>query len=122
MIGRKIIDTKEVTLSEVTEILSTTPEEELSFEQVKTLEYAKKIAKIPKEKVEAAVEELLAAVDKIDRSKAIKIIDLMPESEAEIRGLFTKEIYTLNDEAISKILEIVNKYKSKGGEQIKKQK
>jgi len=109
MIGKKILDRKEVTLREVAEILSST-DEELGFEQAKTLEYAKKMAKLDAEKEKKMIEELMAEIEKIDRAKAVKIVDLLPRTEDEVKEIFAKEIYTLNDEEVKKVLEIVGKY------------
>ncbi|MGB9614803.1 MAG: hypothetical protein ACPL3B_04845, partial [Fervidobacterium sp.] len=49
MIGKKILDSKEVTLAEVKDILEMPSDLEMGFEQAKTLEYAKKITKLDKE-------------------------------------------------------------------------
>lgn len=110
MIGRKVLDLRDATLGEVSKILGEIPETELGFEQMKALEYAKTVAKLPPEKAEALVEELLLAVEKLDRTKATKIADLLPSSEGEVRALFTKEMYVLTDDEVNKILEAVKKY------------
>jgi DNA-directed RNA polymerase subunit F len=109
MLGRRITDIKEINLDEVHEILeqSTT---DLGFEQVKTLEYSKKFTKLPKEKATEMVEELMAAVAKINRAKATKIADLMPKKADEVSAIFVKEIFTLTEEEVQKIIETVNKY------------
>lgn len=109
MIGRKIIDSKDITLGEVSEVLNVSTGEELGFEQSKTLEYAKKFEKIPKGGAETAIEELMQ-IEKISRQKAVKIVDIAPTNEAEVRVIFVKEIFTLSDEDVKKIIDIVGKH------------
>ncbi|MEM4590070.1 MAG: RNA polymerase Rpb4 family protein [Candidatus Micrarchaeia archaeon] len=110
MIGKKILDIKEVTLAEVKEILEMPSEIEMGFEQAKTLEYAKKMTKLSKEKAEEMINELMSEVTKLNRAKTVKIVDLMPKKKEEIDQIFSKETYSLTEDEINKILEIVSKY------------
>jgi len=111
MIGKKILDSKEVTLSEVKEILEMPSDIEMGFEQAKTLEYAKKMAKLDKEKAEEMIAELMREVAKLNRAKSVKIVDLMPRKKEEIDQIFSKETYSLTEDEINKIIEIVEKYR-----------
>jgi len=110
MLGRKIVDVKDVSLDEVREILEQQGATELGFEQVKTLGYSKKFAKMPKEKATEMVEELMAAVAKINKQKATKLVDILPKTADEVGAIFVKETFTLTEEEVQKIIEIVNKY------------
>jgi DNA-directed RNA polymerase subunit F len=112
MIGRKILDARTATLGEVSNILKDIPETEIGFEQMKTVEYVKSVLKIPQEKAEKLIEELLSAVEKLDRAKATKLADILPTTEDEVRAFFVKEMYILTDAEINKIIEIISKYKS----------
>ena len=109
VLGRRIVDIKDVNLDEVRQILEQSSTE-LGFEQVKTLEYSKKFAKLPKEKAAEMTEELMEAVAKINRTKAVKIVEIMPKKADEISAIFAKETFTLTDEEVQKIIETVNKY------------
>jgi len=109
MIGRRVVASKDVSLSEVSEILNKVSEENLGFEQSKTLTYAKKFTKVSKEDADLMAKELMEN-DKITRSKAVKIIDLMPQNAGEIKAIFSKETFALSDEEISSIVEIAKKY------------
>ncbi|MCX7662105.1 MAG: RNA polymerase Rpb4 family protein [Candidatus Omnitrophica bacterium] len=109
MIGKKILDVREVTLAEVKEILEMPSEIEMGFEQAKTLEYAKKMTKLNKEEAEEMVNELMGEIAKLNRAKAVKIVDLMPKKKEELDQIFAKETYSLTEEEINKILEIVAK-------------
>lgn len=109
MIGRRTIDVKEVPLAEVKEILEMPSDIEAGFEQTKTLEYSKKVAKLDKKKAYEMIDEIMAAIAKINRAKAVKIVDLMPKTPEEITQLFAKETFTLTEEETAKVIEIVKK-------------
>ena len=110
MIGRRTIDVKEVPLAEVREILEMPSDIEVGFEQAKTLDYSKKVAKLDKKKSYEMIDEIMAAVAKINRAKAVKIVDIMPKKAEEIAPLFAKETFTLTEEEIAKLIEIVGNY------------
>ena len=110
MIGKKTLDVREATLTEVKEILEMPSETEMGFEQAKTMEYSKKMAKLDKETSEEMIKELMSEVAKLNRGKAVKIVDLMPAKKEEIDQIFVRETYSLNEEEAAKIIEIVQKY------------
>lgn len=107
MIGKRVISSKAVSLPEVAEILGGA--EELGFEQTKTLAHARKFAKLSKEKAEELITELME-IERVSREKAVKIADLLPKSVAEVKSIFAKEIYSMSDEEVAKIIEIVGKH------------
>ena len=109
MLGKRIIASKDVTLAEVSEILSKVTEEELGFEQSKTFTYSNNFAKLSKEDADAMGKELMQT-DKVSRAKAVKIIDLMPKNADEVKAIFSKETFALSDEEISGITDVVKKY------------
>ena len=82
---------------------------EAGFEQTKTLEYSKKVAKLDKPKSYEMIDELMAAVAKINRAKAVKIVDLMPKTPEEIAQIFAKETFALTEDEVAKVIEIVKK-------------
>ena len=110
MIGRRTIDVKEVPLAEVREILEMPSDIEAGFEQTKTLDYSKKVTKLEKANAYEMIDELMAAVAKINHAKAVKITDLMPKTPEEIAQLFAKETFTLTEDETAKIIEIVKKH------------
>jgi DNA-directed RNA polymerase subunit F len=110
MIGRKILDSRNATLGEVSKILGEIPEAELGFEQMKSLEYTKTVSKLSHDKAHKLIEELMSAVEKLDNTKATKIADILPITEAEVRSFFAKEIYSLTEDEVNKIIEVVKKY------------
>jgi len=109
MIGRRIIASKDVALAEVSEILSKVSEEELGFEQSKTLEYTKKFSKLSREDSDELIKELMEN-SKISRTRAVKLVDLMPISADSVKALFLKETFSLSDEEITWILNTIKKF------------
>ena len=111
MIGKKIIETRPATVSEVAEVLSERKGDgELGFEQQATLEYAEKFSKLKKEK-SGKLKGELAKMEKISADAAAKIADLMPKRASELTLIFAKERYSLNDKEAEEIISIVEKYR-----------
>ena len=112
MIGRRIVASKDVSLAEVAEILSQVTEEELGFEQSKTREYTKKFSKLEKKDSDDMIKDLMQN-SKVSRSKAVKIIDLMPSNAVAVKALFAKETFSFSDEEVTWVLGVVKDYSKK---------
>lgn len=100
-----------VSLSEVKNILEKEAKKrELSYEQNLALEHAKHFSKISMTKAKQMVDELLQ-IERITEPFAYKIVDILPMHPEEVRAIFAKERFTLEDKEIKKIIEIVEKYR-----------
>ena len=109
MIGKKIVETDPITISEVKDMLEKFSEtHELTYEQNLTLDHVGKFSKLDAESSAKLVEELLEIVKK---KYAVRITDIMPEDLADLRLIFAKERVPIKKEDLEKILEIVNKYR-----------
>jgi len=109
MIGKKIVETDPITISEVKDMLEKFSEtHELTYEQNLTLDHVGKFSKLDSESSKKLVEELLEIVKK---KYAVRITDIMPEDLADLRLIFAKERIPIKKEDLEKILEIVNKYR-----------
>lgn len=109
MIGRHRAAAREVVLAEVVDMLAEA-ESELGFEQARALAYARKFAKLPKDKAEQLITELMQN-PRITRAKAVKLADLLPTDATTIKLIFAKEIYQPSEEDIARIIETISKYK-----------
>lgn len=106
MIGKKTIDDKPVSLSDVKAILSTRKETgELTYEQKVSFDYVKKFSKVNQKKITEAMESLVS--EGIDEKTAVKIINVMPSNPEQIKLIFEKARFDLKEPQIKKILEIV---------------
>ena len=102
---------KPVTLAEVKNTLKKISKErkEMIYEQKVALEHATKFGKLPIKKIADMIKELIKIKD-INEIHAIKIADILPKNEDDIKTIFAKERITISAEDIKKILDIVIKY------------
>jgi len=100
-----------VPLSEVKNILEKEAKKrELSYEQNLALEHAKHFSKVSITKSKQMADELMQ-IERITEPFAYKIVDILPMHPEEVRAIFAKERFTLEDKEIKKIIEIVEKYR-----------
>ena len=104
-------EVKPVSLSEAKNILKKVSKDrkELLYEQRIALEHAQKFAKLPVKKTNDLIKEL-ASLEFLEEIHAIKIADLLPTTEDDVKTIFAKERITLSESEIKKILEIIRKY------------
>jgi DNA-directed RNA polymerase subunit F len=100
-----------VSLAEVKNLLEKeSKKRELSYEQNLALEHAKHFAKIGISKAKKMADELMK-IERITEPFAYKIVDILPMHPEEVRAIFAKERFTLEDKEIKQIIEIVEKYR-----------
>jgi len=111
MIGKEVTGEKPVPLAKVLELLEKQKKQgELEYGQRLTYDYAQKFAKLDVKKTEELIGELLK-IEKIREHQAIALVDLMPEKKEDVELIFAKERTMLEEEDITKILELIKKYK-----------
>ena len=110
MIFMKVIDVKPVGMPEAKKImLSREKKKELSYEQKIALEHLNKFTKLNAPDAEKFLEDL-SQVLRMSSETMVKILDLAPQNPDELRMIFAREKFSLKDEEINKILEIVKRY------------
>lgn len=115
MIIKKVISEELITLPEVRDTLNAIREtrekagQELRYEQKRAVEHANKFSKIGAKESRDMVNELLT-LEKMKLDIAIKIANLCPRSKDELRAIYAKERFTLNDAELKSILDIIAKY------------
>ncbi|HTY91195.1 MAG TPA: RNA polymerase Rpb4 family protein [Methanocella sp.] len=115
MIIKKVMSEELITLPEVRETLNAIREDrekagqELRYEQKRAVEHANKFSKVGAKESRDMVNELLT-LEKMKLDIAIKIANLCPRSKDELRAIYAKERFTLNDAELKNILDIVAKY------------
>ena len=82
---------------------------EMLYEQKNALEHANKFAKLTIKKTEDIIKEL-QKIDLIQETHAIKIADILPKNQDDVKAIFAKERISIGDNEIKKILDIVAKY------------
>jgi DNA-directed RNA polymerase subunit F len=115
MIIKKVISEELLTLPEVRDVLNGIHDEwekagvELRYEQRRTVEHANTFSKMDGKKSRELVNELLT-FEKMKLDIAVKIASLGPRSKDELRSIYAKERFTLNDAELKTILDMVAKY------------
>jgi len=84
-------------------------EDEMRFERRKAVENTTKFSKLGAKESRALINELLE-LEKTKEEIAVRIADLMPKSNNEVRAIYAKERFTLTEANIEKILDCVAKY------------
>jgi DNA-directed RNA polymerase subunit F len=100
-----------ISLAEVKNILEKEQKtRELTYEQNLALEHAKHFSQIGATKAKKMAQELME-IERISEPFAYKIVDILPTHAEEVRAIFAKERFTLEDKEIKKIIQIVEKYR-----------
>ncbi len=100
-----------ITMSEAKTILERRKKDgDLEYEQNVTHEYLKKMSKLSEKKVEEMMNEL-QTIEILKPRHIVKIIDILPDTEDEVKLLFEKETTNLKKDEIKKIMEIVKKFR-----------
>jgi DNA-directed RNA polymerase subunit F len=111
MIVKNILYEELLTLAEVRDILDEirtkrANEEELGYELRRAIRHAELFAKGTASESKSMVEEL-RKLEKMNPEIAVKIADIRPKTKDELRAIYAKERYTLSEEELDSILEIV---------------
>ncbi len=115
MIVKQVHDESMLTLPEVKNILDNIKEErekegkELGYELRKAISHAEMFSKISANKSRELANELLK-LEKMKPEIAVRIADILPLSNDEIRTIYAKERYTLSEDELKQILELVIKF------------
>ncbi|RAP52330.1 MAG: DNA-directed RNA polymerase subunit F [Methanosphaera sp. rholeuAM270] len=119
MIGKKVIDTKPITISEAKEILMKKVEQkadennevdghQFTYEQNLTIDYVSKFALLDAEDAKELVSKLEEYLSTV---QAVKVVDLMPEDLDDLRLIFAKERGSFDSETLQNILDLLDQYR-----------
>ncbi len=115
MLVKQIISEDILTLSEVRELLEEIKDErareekELGYELRKAISHAETFARMEPKKSREFLNELLK-LEKMKPEIAVRIVDILPMTNDEVRSINAKERYTLSENELKDILELVSKY------------
>ncbi len=106
----KVRETRPVGMSEAKKIMtSVEKKKELSYEQKIALEHLNKFTKIEQADADKFLEEM-SKVLRMSPETMVKILDLAPQNPDELRMVFAREKFSLKEDEVKRILEIVKKY------------
>ncbi len=115
MIVKLVISEEILTLPEVRELLDQVREDrekeakELGYELRKAIAHAETFSKLDSRRSRELVSELLK-LEKIKPEIAIRVADILPMSYDEIRSIYAKERYTLTEQELKQIQDIVFRF------------
>ena len=115
MLVKQIISEEILTLGEVRNLLDEVREErskedkELGYELRKAISHAEIFARLDAQKSRELMKEL-SKLEKMKPEIAVRITDILPMTNDEVRSIYAKERYTLSEQELKDILEIVMKY------------
>ncbi len=115
MIVKQVISEELLTLPEVKDLLTQIKEErenenkELGYELRKAISHADMFSRLDSEKSRELANELIK-LEKMKTEIAVRIADILPLSNDEIRSIYAKERYTLSEQELKQILELVLKF------------
>ena len=106
----KVIKTDPIGMPEAKKIIEAREKgKELGYEQKLAAEHLKKFTKLKPGKADKLMAEI-SDVLRMGPETLVQILNLMPKNPNELRLIFAREKFSLKEEEITKILEIVNKY------------
>ena len=112
MIVKGVINEEMVTLAEVKDILHiikdhrTEQDIELGYELRRAINHADSFAKTDVQTSKKIIEELLK-LEKMKPEIAYRLADIMPSSFDEIRSIYAKERFTLDEKELTQILDTI---------------
>jgi DNA-directed RNA polymerase subunit F len=111
MIVKTILKEELLTLAEVKELLEQiklkrADEEELGYELRRAMRHAELFARGTSEQSRSLVDELMK-LEKMTPDICVKVVDIKPANKDELRAIYAKERFTLDEEELDKILDIV---------------
>ena len=118
MIVKDVINEELITLPEAKDLLvkvrddrkkETEEEVELGYELRKAIAHVETFSKLDAKQSRELVGKLLD-LEKMKPEIAIRIADILPLSNDEIRSIYAKERYTLTEEELKQILDLVLQY------------
>ena len=106
----KVKESYPVTMAEAKEVMSKyNKQKELGYEQNIALEHLNKFTKLKSADAKKFMEELNSIL-RMSPETAVQIANIMPNTADELRVIFARESFSLKEEEVTKILDLVKKY------------
>ncbi|MBU3905081.1 MAG: RNA polymerase Rpb4 family protein [Nanoarchaeota archaeon] len=107
----KIIEIEPVSMPEAKSIMAKREKVgEMNYEQKLALEHLKCFTRLTPSDAKKMTEEITNII-KMSPETLVQIINILPKNADELRMIFAREKFSLQEEEVKKILEIVAKFK-----------
>ena len=83
---------------------------ELNYEQKLALEHLRNFTKISEKDAKKMIEEI-SGIIKMSPETLVQIINILPKNADELRMIFAREKFSLKEDEVQKILDVVAKFK-----------
>ncbi len=107
----KVVSGKPIPMAVARKILEKYRDKELLYEQKLAIEHLTKFTKMQDDKKALEMFNEIKETFKVPDEIAVQIVDLMPETTDDVRAILAMLKFSLKEEEIKKIVEIVKKYK-----------
>jgi len=111
---KKVLEEDFISNSEAKEILdkflNVSEDSKIFYEQRRAMDHLTRFNKLGADDAINLINELLG-LDKMNKTIAIVIANILPSTRGELRSIYAKERYTLSDNEFDEILDIIAKYK-----------
>ena len=107
----KVVETKPATMAEARGIMEGREKgaKELGYEQKLSLEHLKSFTHMKEEDAKKFMSDL-SSILRMSPETAVQIANILPKTPDELRMIFAREKFSLKEEEINKILDLVKKY------------
>lgn len=105
VISMEVLSRENISPTEALKRLSDEEEENLERRQRSALEHLKKHVTVEDEETFEELRDELKELDTFTDDQIIKVIDVLPQTEQEVRTLFSKERIKLDDSDIQQVLD-----------------
>ena len=112
-----VIEKRSISLAEARDILESKEKEyaekeiDMSYEQRRALDHARKSSKLSAKDTKELIEKLNCMELKLKSDQVIKICDLLPETVDDVRAIFAKERFKYSEDEIKQILDLIAQHR-----------
>lgn len=114
MLVKEVLENEPVPVAEVREKLLQLREERdedaMGYSLVRALDHVEKFSKLTADQAAELLEEL-EAMDKVSTEIAVKLVDILPEDADEVRAIYSKERFAIDQEKVEEILSAIEEYR-----------
>lgn len=114
MLVKEVLENETVTIAEVREQLlhlrEERDEDSMGYSLVRALDHVEKFSKLTADEA-TDLFETLVAMDKVSPEIAVKLVDILPQDADEVRAIYSKERFAIDQEKVEEILSAIEEYR-----------
>lgn len=95
---------------ELLEVRRTREKESLGYSMMRALDHVEKFSKLTGEEA-VELKEKLEGLEKVSPEIAVKLVDILPSTADEVRAVYAKERFALDQDKVEEILGVIEEYR-----------